>query len=136
MDAWLTAHLPWLSGPWGYAVLAVTAFIPLVFVASRRGAGFDTYWRMPLHILGVVVIVAVLSMAGTFIGLPSEKANGTLDFVFVPVVAFLLAFIYYRSASQGERLKRGAQVHDGHQARKDTQRLKCVFQRSRTVVST
>ena len=53
MDAWLTAHLPWLSGPWGYAVLAVTAFIPLVFVASRRGAGFDTYWRMPLHVLGV-----------------------------------------------------------------------------------
>ncbi len=70
MDAWLTAHHPWLSGPWGYAVLAVMALVPMVFEAARRGAGFDTYWRMPLHFLGVVVIVAALRMAGTVIGLP------------------------------------------------------------------
>ncbi len=124
MDAWLVAHQPWLSGPWGYAVLAAVALIPMVFVAARRHAGFDTYWRMPLHVLGVVIIVAALRMAGTVIGLPSEKANGSLDFLVVPVVAFLLAFLYYRPASQGDTLKRGAQVHDGQQARKDTQRIK------------
>ena len=124
MDAWLAAHQPWLSGPWGYAALAVVALIPMVFVAARCGAGFDTYWRMPLHIIGVVVIVAALRMAGTVVGLPSERANGSLNFLFVPVVAFLLAFVYYRPASQGDTLKRGAQVHDGQQARKDTQRIK------------
>ena len=79
---------------------------------------------MPLHILGVAVIVAALRRAGTVIGLPSEKANGTLDFLFVPVVAFLMAFVYYRPAGQAERLKRGAQVQDGQQARRGTQRLK------------
>ncbi len=123
MDAWLTAHQPWLTGPWDYLVLAGVALVPMVFVAARRGAGFDTYWRMPLHIIGVLVIVAALRMAGTFIGLPSEKVSGSLNFLFVPVVAFLMAFLYYRPASQSERLKR-AQVHDGQQARKDTQRIK------------
>lgn len=63
MDAWLLVHHPWLSGPWGYAVLVVMAFVPLVFVTVRRGAGFDTHWRMPLHVLGVGLIVAVLRMA-------------------------------------------------------------------------
>ena len=38
MDAWLTAHHPWLSGPLGYAALAVVALVPLVFVAVRRSA--------------------------------------------------------------------------------------------------
>ena len=49
---------------------------------------------------------------------------GALDFLVVPVVAFLLAFVYYGPASQGDTLKRGTVVHDGQEARKDTQRLK------------
>ena len=123
MDAWLAAHQPWLSGPWGYAVLAGVALVPMVFVASRRSAGFDTYWRMPLHLLGILVLVAALRMAGTFIGLPSEKGNSSLNFLFVPAVAFLWAFLRYRSGPQGDTLKRGAVVQDGQQARRDTQRL-------------
>ena len=49
---------------------------------------------------------------------------GALDFLVVPVVAFLLAFMYYGPASQGDTLKRGAVVHDGQEAHEDTQRLK------------
>ena len=123
MDAWLAAHQPWLHGPWGYAVLAGMALVPMVFVASRRSAGFDTYWRMPLHLLGILVLVAALRMAGTFIGLPSERGNSSLNFLFVPAVAFMWAFLRYRSGSQGDTLKRGAVVQDGQQARRDTQRL-------------
>ena len=124
MDAWLAAHQPWLHGPWGYAVLAGMALVPMVFVASRRSAGFDTYWRMPLHLLGILVLVAALRMAGTFVGLPGERSNSALNFLFVPAVAFLWAFLRYRSGSQGDTLKRGAVVNDGQQARRDTQRLK------------
>ena len=51
MDAWLTSHQPWLRRPWGYGLLAAVAFVPLIFVAIRRRMGFDTYWRVPLHIL-------------------------------------------------------------------------------------
>lgn len=40
MDTWITAHQPWLSGLWGYAVLAGIASVPMVFVAARRGAGW------------------------------------------------------------------------------------------------
>ena len=82
-------------------MLLIVAFVPMVFVAVHHRAGFDTYWRMPLHIFGVVVIVAALRMVGTFIGLPSEKANASLNLLVAPVVAFLWAFLRYRPASQG-----------------------------------
>lgn len=123
MDAWLLAHQPWLKGPGGYGVLAVLALVPMVYVARGRGAGFDTYWRMPLHLLGIMVLVVVLRMAGTFIGLPGERSNSSLNFLFVPAVAFFWAFLRYRPALQGDTLKRGAAVQDGKQARRDTVRI-------------
>ena len=41
------------------AVFAVLLAI-LVTVAVRRKAGFDTYWRMPLHLMGILVITVVI----------------------------------------------------------------------------
>jgi len=69
MDAWLAAYQPWTKGPAGYLVLLIVAFVPMIFVALRRRLGFDTYWPMPLHVLGVVVIVAALRLAGPLVGL-------------------------------------------------------------------
>ena len=82
-------------------MLLIVAFVPMVFVAVHHRAGFDTYWRMPLHIFGVVVIVAALRLAGPLIGLPDQRTSGSLNFLVVPVVAFLWAFLRYRPASQG-----------------------------------
>ena len=125
MDAWLGAHLPWLAGPWGWVLLLVVTLVPMVFVAVRRGAGFETYWRMPLHLLGIVLIVGALRLAGPAIGLPDARTSSSLNLILVPMAAFLWAFLRYRGASQGgDVLKRGAVVHDGTQARKDTQRIK------------
>ena len=28
MDAWLGAHLPWLTGPWGWGLLLVVTLVP------------------------------------------------------------------------------------------------------------
>ena len=39
MDAWLSVHLPWLAGPWGWVLLLVVTLVPMVFVAVRRHAG-------------------------------------------------------------------------------------------------
>ncbi len=69
---------------------------------------------MPLHLPGILVIVAALRMAGTVVGLPGGSANTARNFLFVLVVALLPASSTNRPASQGERLRRGAQVHDGH----------------------
>ena len=101
MDGWLGAHLPWLAGPWGWVLLLVVTLVPMVFVAVRRRAGFETYWRMPLHILGIVLIVGVLRLAGPAIGLPDARTTSSLNLIFVPLAAFLWAFLRYRGASQG-----------------------------------
>ena len=67
---------------------------------------------MPLHIIGVVVIVAALRMAGTVIGLPSEKANGSLNILFVPAVAFLWAFLSRVVRTRGGTWPSGLSLSD------------------------
>ncbi len=56
------------QGPGGYALMLAVALTPMVFVAYRRHAGFNTYWRMPPHIFGSAIIFVVVSRPQTGAG--------------------------------------------------------------------
>lgn len=102
----------------------------LVAVAVKRRAGFDTYWRMPLHLLGITVIAVVVKyLLHPVFGVPFDGASlSRTDWWFVviaPLVAFLWGFLRYRAGGRpGDEHKRGAVVMSGEAALAQTERLK------------
>ena len=123
MNAWLQAQ-PWAHGPKSLLVLAALILVPLVLVAVKRGAGAGTYFRMPLHGIGLLIAAAIVQAVLGWLGVATQSSGLLASLVALPVMAFLLAFFWYRPGGNGDVLKRGAVVQDGRQARKDTLRLK------------
>lgn len=122
--------IPWMNGPSGLVVLCGLLLVPMVTIAVRRHVGFDTYLRMPLHLLAIAFIAVVIKyLLHPLFGVPMDNKTmnitGWWFIVITPVVAFLWAYFRYGgSARSGDAHKRGAVVLDGAQARKETRLLK------------
>ena len=94
----------------------------LVTVAVRRKAGFDNYWRMPLHLMGIMVITVVIKgLMHPLLGVPTDGATlNSTGWWHGPIgllVAFAWAFLRYGPGGRpGDTHKRGAVVQDGQAA--------------------
>ncbi|MCE2660804.1 MAG: hypothetical protein LW854_21585, partial [Rubrivivax sp.] len=58
--AMTTTTTRWDQSPLLFALYLALILAVLVMVARKRGAGFDTYWRMPLHVLSILFISMVV----------------------------------------------------------------------------
>lgn len=102
----------------------------LVSVAVKRRAGFDTYWRMPLHLAGITgIAIALKYLLHPVFGVPFDGASlnrtGWWFAVIAPAVAFGWAFLRYGAGGRPAAAhKRGAVVTDGQAALAQTERLK------------
>lgn len=102
----------------------------LVSVAVKRRAGFDTYWRMPLHLAGITgIAIALKYLLHPVFGVPFDGASLNRTgwwFAFIaPAVAFGWAFLRYGAGGRPAAAhKRGAVVTDGQAALAQTERLK------------
>ena len=130
IDAFLKT-IPGMNGPGSIVFLYAIVLVPMVTIAVRRRAGFDTYLRMPLHLIAITVIaVAIKYLAHPLFGVPMNKttmnSTGWWFIVIAPGVAFLWAYFRYGgwARGSGDTHKRGAVVLDGAQAVKETRRLK------------
>lgn len=124
MADWLREQ-PWLQSYRGLIVLAVLVLIPLVIVAVRRGVGPGVYARMGLHLLGVLVLTALIQAGLPYLGMSKEHAHGPILLLIAPLVAFVWGFLRYWPASpSGDVLKRGARVEDGARASQETAQIK------------
>lgn len=102
----------------------------LVTVARQRRAGFDTYWRMPLHLAGITLIAVVVKyLLHPVFGVPfdgeSLNRTGWWFGIIAPAVALAWAFLRYAPGGpSGDAHKRGAVVTDAQAALAQTERLK------------
>ena len=102
----------------------------LVTVAVRRRAGFDTYWRMPLHLMGIsLAAVVIKALMHPLLGVPGDGATlnstGWWHGPIAVVLAIVWAFLRYGPGGRpGDTHKRGAVVSDGQAALEQTERLK------------
>lgn len=116
---------PWLQSYRGLIVLAVLVLIPLLIVAVRRGVGAGVYARMGLHLVGVLVLTALIQAGLPYLGVSEERAHGPILLLIAPLVAFLWGFFrYWPTPASGDVLKRGARVEDGAQASRETAQIK------------
>ncbi|MFN9503713.1 MAG: type IV secretion system DNA-binding domain-containing protein [Rubrivivax sp.] len=120
----------WDQSPLLLALYLALILAVLVMVARKRGAGFDTYWRMPLHVLAILFISMVVkhSLHWVFdVPAGNDNLNRTSWWYLIvsPAVAFLWGFFrYWPSGPPADAHKRGAVVTDGQAALQQTERLK------------
>ena len=106
------------------------AILVAVAVAVRRKAGFDTYWRMPLHLVGMsLAAVVIKALMHPLLGVPGDGATlnstGWWHGPIAVVLAIVWAFLRYGPGGRpGDTHKRGAVVSDGQAALEQTERLK------------
>jgi hypothetical protein len=109
----------------GLAYYAVMLGI-LVTMAVRRRAGFETYWRMPLHLMGITLIAFVLRyLMHSMLGVPRDagpmEVGGWWFLPIAMVVAFFWAVLRYGPGGPPAAAhKRGAVVRDDEDALKQT----------------
>jgi hypothetical protein len=128
--AMTTTTTRWDQSPLLFALYLALILAVLVMVARKRGAGFDTYWRMPLHVLSILFISMVVkhSLHWVFdVPAGNDNLNRTSWWYLIvsPAVAFLWGFFrYWPSGPPADAHKRGAVVTDGQAALQQTERLK------------
>ncbi len=128
--AMTTTTTRWDQSPLLFALYLALILAVLVMVARKRGAGFDTYWRMPLHVLAILFISMVVkhSLHWVFdVPAGNDNLNRTSWWYLIvsPAVAFLWGFFrYWPSGPPADAHKRGAVVTDGQAALQQTERLK------------